>query len=66
MRVRMKAEVSGTRDGRSWPPRGETVELPDDEGAQLCASGIAEPVATDDTETATPPKPEKRTQAKKV
>jgi hypothetical protein len=45
MRVRMKTDVSGARDGEPWPPRGGTIELPDDEAAQLCASGMAEPVA---------------------
>jgi hypothetical protein len=57
----MKADVSGTRDGVSWPPRGEVINVPDDEGAQLCGSGMAEPVVEDRVETATTPEPEKRT-----
>lgn len=48
MRVRMKVGVSGTRNGQPWPARGETLDLPDDEGAQMCASGMAEPVAEHD------------------
>lgn len=56
----MKVEVSGTRDGQIWPRRGETVDLPDDEGSQLCAAGMAEPVASDRVETATTPEAEKR------
>lgn len=44
MRVRMKIDVSGSRDGQPWPKRGETLDLPDDEGAKLCAAGMAEPV----------------------
>jgi hypothetical protein len=69
MRVRMKVDVSGARNGVSWPARGETVELPDSEGADLCASGLAVPVpesegaaeqaiAVADSEQAVPPTPE--------
>ena len=42
MRVRMKATLSGTRDGAEWPERGGTVDLPDDEAAHLIAAGLAE------------------------
>jgi hypothetical protein len=42
--VRMRTDVSGLRNGQPWPPRGGTVELPDDEAAQMCAAGTAEPV----------------------
>lgn len=75
MRVTMKVDLSGTRNGQPWPRRGETVDLPDGEAAQLCASGMAE-TAKGNAETATPkpaettaipepevtepPKPEKR------
>lgn len=52
MRVKMKADVSGTRNGRPWPVRGEVVEVGDQEGADLCAAGIAVPVADDKTERA--------------
>lgn len=48
MRVRMKTDISGSRDGESWPQRGETLEVSDDEGADLCASGLAEPAADKD------------------
>lgn len=48
MRVRMKVDVSGARDGQPWPGRGKAVDLPDEEAASLCAAGMAEPVA--DTE----------------
>ena len=54
MHVRMKVEVSGTRNGRKWPPRGAVVEVGDDEGAQLCAAGLAAPVVDDKVETAVP------------
>lgn len=45
MKVRMKVGVSGSRNGRPWPAPGEEVNVPDDEGKDLCAAGIAEPVA---------------------
>ncbi|MCX3064208.1 hypothetical protein [Streptomyces beihaiensis] len=56
MKIRMKAEVSGARNGRPWPRRGGIVDVSDAEGADLCASGIAEPVAdaAGDVETAIP------------
>lgn len=60
MKVRLKLEMSGMRHGVPWPPYGETLEVEDAEGAQLCQAGIAEPVVEDTTETATPPQPEKR------
>lgn len=58
MRIRMKGDVSGTRDGRDWPPRGGEIDLPDGEAAELCAAGLAEPVAAGDVETAVAPEPE--------
>ena len=45
MKIRMKVAVSGSRNGQPWPAFGEVAELPDDEGAELCARGFAEPVA---------------------
>ncbi|MEU0102397.1 hypothetical protein [Streptomyces sp. NPDC006267] len=57
MKIRMKVHMSGLRNGRPWPPVGQTTELPTGEAQHLCASGIAEEV-TDDSpaeETATPP-----------
>jgi hypothetical protein len=44
MRVRMRVEVSGTRDGKPWPQRGQIAEFNDEEALELCASGIGEPV----------------------
>lgn len=57
MKVRMRVDVSGTRDGRPWPPRGEVADLPDDEAAALCAAAMADPVAEPDgdVEKAVPP-----------
>jgi hypothetical protein len=52
----MRTDVSGSRDGQPWPKRGETMEVSDAEGADLCASGMAEPVGDKDhdVETAVP------------
>lgn len=60
MIVRLKGDISGTREGLPWPPRGSTVELPDDEAAQLCASGMAVPVPAGEVETAVPDDAETR------
>jgi hypothetical protein len=57
----MKVGISGTRSGVDWPQRGEILECDDDEGAQLCAGGLAEPVyEPEPVETAVAPEPEKR------
>ncbi|MGW0579630.1 hypothetical protein ACWD25_27525 [Streptomyces sp. NPDC002920] len=50
MRVRMKVDISGARNGEPWPVRGEITELPDDEAESLCISGMAVPVTDDDVE----------------
>lgn len=61
MRVRMKVDVSGSRDGQDWPPRGGVIEVPEQEGAELCRSGMAEPVAEPlREERAVAPEPEVR------
>lgn len=44
MRVKMLVEVSGLRDREPWPPRGGTVELPDDEAVSLIERRMAIPV----------------------
>lgn len=45
MKVKMKVEISGTRDGEPWPPIGGEVVVCDLEGKDLCSAGHAEPVA---------------------
>ena len=46
MRIRMLVEKTGPRyDGRMWPYPGGEIDVPDDEGAALCAQGDAAPVA---------------------
>jgi hypothetical protein len=41
MKVTMRVQMSGTRDGVDWPAPGESISLPDDEAAQLLAQGMA-------------------------
>lgn len=62
MKIRMKVEISGTRGGQDWPKIGEVLEVGDEEGVQLCAGGMAEPVADLDAgvETAVAPVAETR------
>ena len=40
--VKMRVQLSGTRDGVEWPAAGETVEVTDDEGASLVANALAD------------------------
>lgn len=41
--VRMREQVSGTRDGKAWPAPGQTVDIDDDTDRQaLIDSGVAE------------------------
>lgn len=54
MKIRMKVEVSGTRNGQPWPARGATLEVDDSEGAGMCAAGLATPVGDDPVEVAVP------------
>ncbi|MEU0397946.1 hypothetical protein ABZ208_35375 [Streptomyces sp. NPDC006208] len=44
MRIRMLIEMTGTRDGQSWPKKGDEAELPTAQAAHLVASGVAEQV----------------------
>lgn len=61
MRVRMRVEMSGTRDGLPWPPKGQSVDLPDEEAAHLVAAGLAESESGPEVEEATAPAPETST-----
>jgi hypothetical protein len=40
-RVVLAVDISGTRDGKSWPPRGTEVDLPDTEAADMVRAGTA-------------------------
>lgn len=57
MKVQIRARITGTRNGVEWPAPGEHLDVPDDEGAQLCAQGLATPVAAT-AERATAVEPE--------
>ncbi|MDV7220611.1 hypothetical protein [Streptomyces prunicolor] len=71
MRVRMKVTISGTRDGETWPERGGSVDLPDDEAEQMVAAGLAEEHDGDEAEgqaeenAGNPAKPETATPRRK-
>lgn len=60
MRVEMRIEMSGTRNGEPWPHCGCTIDVPDAEGAALCAAGSAVPVVVSDKRTAAAPRAERR------
>lgn len=53
MRVIMRAQISGTRDGQEWPARGQAIDLPDTEAADLLNAGLATP-SDDPAEETTP------------
>lgn len=44
MRVKMRHQISGTRDGVAWPAPGEEIDLPDDEAVTLLRQGMAEAI----------------------
>lgn len=48
MQIKMNVDVSGMRDGERWPQRGEVVDVPDAEAADLIAAKIASPVENAD------------------
>lgn len=52
MKIRLTGDLSGTRNGQPWPARGTEMVLPDEEGAVLCAQGMAVPVVDNKTEKA--------------
>lgn len=54
MKIQLKVQISGTRNGDDWPAPGSIVDLPDDESIALLASGSAIPVEPD-VETADAP-----------
>lgn len=60
MKVRMKEQILGLRNGQRWPAPGGVVEVLDHEGARLIARGSAEVVVEEVRQSA-----EKRPAAKK-
>jgi len=55
MKVRMTVDVSGTRNGEPWPPRGTVIDLPDDEAIHYCQQNMAVPAVDDGVEKAVRP-----------
>lgn len=58
MKLRMKTDVSGSRNGQEWPPRGKTLDsgkfgLSEAEVQRYVRAGIVEPAGRD-TEAAVP------------
>lgn len=45
MRVRVVSPISGTRNGRDWPPPGAEWDLPDEEAESYIDSGFVVAVA---------------------
>lgn len=60
MKIQMLVGMSGTRSGEAWPPYMGVMDVDDEEGAQLCAGGLARPVFDDKVEHAAAPEPERR------
>lgn len=55
MRVKMTVDMSGTRNGEPWPPRGTAIDLPDAEALQYISADMAKPAGEEPAETATMP-----------
>lgn len=60
MKIKMREQITGNRNGQYWPAPGQEIDLPEHEAAKLCAAGSAEPVVDDKPEKAVQPAPEKR------
>ena len=39
--IRLRVQISGTRNGEPWPRPGETLAVPADEADNLAAAGLA-------------------------
>lgn len=52
MKIRLRVDISGSRDGTPWPRRGEVVDLPQDEAVHMCSNGMAVPVVDDGVQAA--------------
>ena len=65
MKIRLKTEITGLRNGVPWPAVGETTELPDNEAAGMCAAGLAEPVAEKAEDKAEKAVPRKKAEIRK-
>lgn len=65
--IKLKVQITGTRDGVDWPAPGTVIDLPDDEAATLITNGLAVEATAEETadapqgdvETATKKRPAK-------
>lgn len=46
MKIEMKFQISGTRDGIDWPAPGETIDVPTAEAEELIAQRVAVEAST--------------------
>jgi hypothetical protein len=53
MKVRLKSDITGSRDGQAWPLAGEEIDLPNSEAASLIQTGAAVPVNAKDADVET-------------
>lgn len=67
MKIEMKVQLSGTRNGVRWPEAGGVVDLPEGEAIALVEAGLAEPskakpdkAVAPKAQTADAPKPAKK------
>ena len=58
MKIIMRVQMSGTRDGQPWPAPGDTITLSDDEATQLCDQGNAKPAVRSTVESGAVPEVE--------
>jgi len=49
VRVVLLGEMTGTRDGQQWPPRGSIVDLPDEEAVTMIRGSMARPADPEET-----------------
>lgn len=50
MKLTMKVQIAGSRNGVRWPEAGETVDLPENEANELIAAKLAVPFEGDEDE----------------
>ena len=63
MRVRLLVDITGTYDGKDWPPRGSEVELDEAHAVDMVRAGYAVPAdeePPEDTRAADGPEVERR------
>lgn len=56
MKIEMKIQMSGTRDGVDWPAPGETITVPDHEAEVLIAQKSAVPASSGESKADKPAK----------